>query len=84
LHAPRAIQAELRWPSYPSGQAAGFVHDTAGNLTNDPTGAAARNYAWDAEGRLTTVTDSSGGRTSTSYVYYALGQDVEIETMGAG
>jgi RHS repeat-associated protein len=60
----------------------GFVYDAAGNLTNDPTGAAARNYTWDAEGRLTQVTDHNGGATTTSYVYNALGQDVEVQTAG--
>ena len=46
---------------------AGFVYDAAGNLTSDISyGNPARTYAWDAEGRLTQVTDNSGGGTTTS------------------
>jgi RHS repeat-associated protein len=59
----------------------GFVYDAAGDLTTDVSGPTTRNYAWDAEGRLTQVTDN-GGNTSRSYVYNALGQRVEIKTSG--
>ena len=48
--------------------------DANGNLTDDGVQA----YAWDAEGRLTKVTDNSGGGTTTGYVYNALGQIVEL------
>jgi len=60
----------------------GFAYDAAGDLTTDVTGAATRTYAWDAEGRLTQVTDN-GGNTTTSYVYNALGQEVELKTVGS-
>src|SRR5208337_4125828 len=62
----------------------GFVYDAAGDLStdvSDPSGPYTRNYAWDAEGRVTQVTDN-GGNTSRSYVYNALGQRVEIKTSG--
>jgi YD repeat-containing protein len=59
----------------------GFVYDKSGNMTSAISyGTPARNYAWDAEGRLTTVTDNSGGQTSTTYLYNALGQRVETKT----
>ena len=32
-------------------------------------------YTWDAEGRLTKVTDNGGNGTTTTYVYNALGQE---------
>jgi YD repeat-containing protein len=52
-------------------------------LTTDIAyGSLARTYAWDAEGRLTKVTDNSGGGTTTSYAYNALGQEVELNTSG--
>ena len=60
----------------------GFAYDAAGHLTTDVSGAATRTYAWDAEGRLTQVTDN-GGNTTTSYVYNALGQEVELKTVGS-
>ena len=59
----------------------GFVYDAAGNLTTDASGATTRNYGWDAEGRLTQVTDNGGG-TSTTYTYNALGQRAELITTG--
>jgi RHS repeat-associated protein len=59
----------------------GFAYDAAGDLTTDVSGLYKRYYAWDAEGRLTQVTDS-GGNTTTSYVYNALGQEVELKTVG--
>jgi RHS repeat-associated protein len=59
----------------------GFQYDLAGHLTTDVSGLSKRYYAWDADGRLTHVTDS-GGNTTTSYVYNALDQDVEIQTTG--
>ena len=61
----------------------GFVYDSAGDLTSDIAyGSPARTYAWDAEGRLTQVTDNSGGGTTTSYAYNALGQEVELIASG--
>jgi RHS repeat-associated protein len=63
------------------GSNSNFAYDASGDMTSDVAyGNPARNYAWDAEGRLTTVTDNSGGQTSTTYLYNALGQRVEIKT----
>jgi RHS repeat-associated protein len=54
----------------------GFGYDLSGDLTTDA--ATTRTYAWDAEGRLTKVTDNGGNGTTTTYVYNALGQEVEL------
>jgi YD repeat-containing protein len=52
----------------------GYVHDAAGNMTNDASHA----YTFDAENRMTQV---DGGSTAT-YVYDASGQRVRKTTSG--
>jgi RHS repeat-associated protein len=58
----------------------GFAYDAAGNLTTDA--ATNRSYTWDAEGRITQVVDHSTNNTSTTYIYNAEGQEVELNTAG--
>ena len=40
--------------------AAGYAYDMAGNLTQDNSTSPASTYHWDAEGRLTSITQGSG------------------------
>jgi RHS repeat-associated protein len=54
---------------------AAVSYDAAGNLTLDPTVIPSYNYQWDAEGRMTQVTQ--GANAIAAYTYNALGQRAE-------
>src|SRR2546427_5620844 len=53
-------------------------YDAAGNLTSDGTGTGTYSYTWNAEGRLATATTPSGGTSTTSFIYNALGERVQL------
>lgn len=53
----------------------GFTYDAAGNLTVDPSTYPTNTYQWDAEGRVTKVTQN--GSTYSTTTYDAYGQAVE-------
>jgi RHS repeat-associated protein len=54
---------------------AGYSYDAAGNLLQDPNTVPATNYTWDAEGRLTAMTEN--GTTYFTNIYNSRGQVVE-------
>src|SRR5438128_8531250 len=53
-------------------------YDAAGNLTSDGTGTGTYSYTWNAEGRLATATTPSGRTSTTSFIYNALGERVQL------
>ncbi|MDA8383507.1 MAG: RHS repeat protein [Betaproteobacteria bacterium] len=55
-----------------------WQYDADGHLLNDGT----RQYAWDAAGRLVSVTDLATGN-KTTYAYDGLGRRLAIDTQGA-
>jgi RHS repeat-associated protein len=53
----------------------GFTYDAAGDLLQDPSTSPTSTYQWDAEGRLSKVTQN--GTTYSTFTYNAFGQPVE-------
>ncbi len=53
----------------------GFIYDPAGNMTQDGGTTPFQTYKWDAEGRVTQI--SQGSTVVANYTYNALGQRVE-------
>jgi RHS repeat-associated protein len=58
----------------------GYSFDAAGNMLRDPNTVPATNYSWDAEGRLTTI--SENGAAYATNTYNADGQVVEVTYPG--